>query len=173
MAILTGLYHPSPTLAPRIPLQRSPKAVAVGGYYGVAFLPFLILQRELLALKWILCPLEAGVCALGRGPGVGGKDGILRANSSSSTLFLSKLVVLESLAFDGTCPLSPTILLPRFLSLVGTFLTLTPVVPGLPSQQTTQGCWLAGGSGSIWRLHTPGTPRCASSGECLHDLYHL
>lgn len=73
-------------------------------------------------------------------------------------MFLSKLVTLESLAFDGTCPLSPTILLPRFLSLAGTFLTLTLEVPGLPSQQATQGCWLAGGSGSIWRLHTPGLP---------------
>ena len=109
----------------------------------------------------------------GGAPRGGGKDGILRANSSSFTLFLSKLVPLESLAFDGTCPLSPTILLPRFMSLSGTFLTLTLVVPGLPSQQAMQGCWLAGGSGSIWRLHTPGTPRCASSGECLHDLYHL
>lgn len=127
------------------------------GDHGVAFLPFLILQRELLALKWILSPLEASVCVMG--------SGVWRQRWDPKSKFKllhrcflatwSSWRALPLTSVGGTCPLPPTILLPRLLSLAGTFLTLTPVVPSLPSHQATQGCWPAGGSGSIWRLHTP------------------
>ena len=110
------------------------------GDHGVAFLPFLILQRELLALKWILSPLEASVCVMG--------SGVWRQRWDPKSKFKllhrcflatwSSWRALPLTSVGGTCPLPPTILLPRLLSLAGTFLTLTPVVPSLPSHQAVK-----------------------------------